>query len=56
MNDNEWFGKEITILGDVQYIGEDEDPNDNRYMQAYAKALKEVYGEKEEIIETENPS
>jgi|GEM_PF-4320173 hypothetical protein len=56
MNDNEWFGKEIIITGDVQYIGDGEDPKDNQYMQAYAKALKEIYAEKKEVIETENPS
>lgn len=55
MDDNDWFGKKITIDQEVKYVGEGEDPKDNPYMQAYAKALKEVYGKKEEVIETKNP-
>lgn len=55
MNNNEWFAKEVIISQDVKYVGEGEDPKDNPYMQAYAKALKDVYGKKEEVIETENP-
>lgn len=55
MDKNEWFGKELIIDQDVMYFGHGPDPAKNPYMQAYARALKEVYGEKSEVIETENP-
>lgn len=43
MTENDWFGKEVIINGNVKYIGEGEDPAENPYMKVYARALKEVY-------------
>lgn len=40
---NKFYGTELTINEDVKYIGEGEDPLDNPYMIAYAKALKDIY-------------
>jgi len=37
------FGSELILTGNVKYIGEGEDPAENPYMKAYARALKEVY-------------
>lgn len=46
---NEYFGKELVITGNVKYIGEGEDPAENIYMKAYARALKEVYVQPERL-------
>ncbi len=37
------FGRQLILNGDVKYVGEGEDPAENPYMKAYARALKEVY-------------
>ncbi len=49
-----WFGKEIVITQDVVYVGDGENPKDNPYMQAWAKALKEVYGKKDQEDEEDD--
>lgn len=44
-----YFGAEVQITGEVQYIGEGEDPKDNVGFQIWAKAFKEVYGQPERL-------
>ena len=39
----EFYGSSVVITGQVQYVGEGEDPSTNPWMIAYAKALKQVY-------------
>jgi hypothetical protein len=54
MNEDEkWFGKKLILDQDVIYIGDEENPKDNPYFQAWAKAFKEVYGCKEPPKEEE---
>ncbi len=40
---DEFYGAKLTITEGVKYIGEGENPANNPYMIAYAKALKELY-------------
>jgi len=47
-NDEDWFGKTIILNQDVIYIEEGENPKNNPYIQAWGKALKEVYGNKDQ--------
>jgi hypothetical protein len=42
-----FFGKELIITGEVKYVGEGEDPENNPGFIAWKKALKSVL-EKEE--------
>jgi hypothetical protein len=44
-----YFGKKLVITDQVKYVGEGEDPAENIYMKAYAKALKEFYGQPERL-------
>jgi hypothetical protein len=41
------FGKTLILNKDGVYIGDGENPKDNPYFQAWEKALKEVYGNKD---------
>jgi hypothetical protein len=43
MDENEFYGTSVTITGNVEYVGEGDDPADNPVMIAYARALKGVY-------------
>jgi len=45
ISDN-WFGTEVTIENEVQYVGEGEDPEDDLGFQMWKQALKEVYENK----------
>lgn len=40
--------KVLVVTSEVKYIGEGDDPAEDPYMKAYARALKEVYGNKME--------
>lgn len=44
-----YFGSKLEITGQVQYIGEGEDPKNNIGFQAWAKAFKEVYGQPDRL-------
>lgn len=49
------FGSELILTGNVKYIGEGEDPSENPYMKAYARALKEIYQpDRLRRVDTEN--
>lgn len=39
------FGKTLEITGEVQYVGDGEDPKDNVGFQMWARTLKAVYEE-----------
>ena len=41
MNEN-FFGKEVMIIGDVEYIGDGDNPKDCLYIQAHKKALEDI--------------
>jgi len=56
MNDNEWLGKKITIQGDVQYIGDDEDPKDDPLFQCWEKSLKEFHQKITDELAKDDPN
>ena len=48
---NEYFGKQIILTEEVQYIGNGEDPKDNIGFQIWLNALKKVHGQPERLSE-----
>lgn len=44
-----YFGSTLEITGDVEYIGEGENPKDNPYFQAWSRAFKEIYGQPDRL-------
>ena len=51
------FGSTLILSSDVKYIGDGEDPAENLYMKAFARALKEVYQpERSKREDAESPS